>query len=195
MNGPLTSALARHHRRTTSNGGSSDGAGSPHLMPGQAPVTPGGAAPAGMSVQSAPSAAGTLSPQSTGGASVVAAAGTAAGTAAAGQAPGAGAGFGAGAGAGASVSGATGLTPSRSQYHDSTDDEVLQAYQQIRAERQRAEQQQHMQQSSARGRQQQQQVNGMAAAAAGGGQQRDVTQLMADKMVAGWALLGDHCPM
>jgi hypothetical protein len=93
------------------------------------------------------------------------------------------------------VSEAAGFATSRAQF-DSSDEEVLQAYQQIRAERQRAEQQQqHMQQSSARGPQQQQ-VNGVAAgAAAGGVQQRDVTQLMADKMVAGWALLGDHCPM
>lgn len=55
MNGPLTSALARHHRRTNSNGGSSDGgAASPNLLPAQAPITPAGAA-----------SAGTLSPQST----------------------------------------------------------------------------------------------------------------------------------
>lgn len=66
MNGPLTSALARHHRRTTSNGGSSDGAGSPNLFPAQAPVTPAGAA-----------AAGTLSPQSTAASTAAAAAASA----------------------------------------------------------------------------------------------------------------------
>lgn len=72
MNGPLTSALARHHRRTTSNGGSSDGAGSPNLMPAQAPVTPAGAA-----------AAGTLSPASTTASAGAGASGTGAGASAA----------------------------------------------------------------------------------------------------------------
>lgn len=69
----------------------------------------------------------------------------------------------------------------------------MQAYQQIRAERQRAEQQQNLQ------RQQQPQAGGRAAAAGQAqGQQpaaADVSQLMADKMLAGWALLGDHCPL
>ena len=71
---------------------------------------------------------------------------------------------------------------------------MLQAYQQIRAERQREEQQQQSQQ-----RQQPPpppQANGTAAGMPAARQQQpDVSQLMADKMLAGWALLGDHCPM
>jgi hypothetical protein len=82
---------------------------------------------------------------------------------------------------------------------DATDDEVLQAYQQIRAERQRDEQQQHQQAHHTQQQQPQQpQANGAAGGAAAATprqQQEDVSQLMADKMLAGWALLGDHCPM
>jgi hypothetical protein len=79
-----------------------------------------------------------------------------------------------------------------SRLQDAFDDEVMQAYQQIRAERQREEQQQAQQV-----RQRQAplpQANGPTAAAAAA-PPPDVSQLMADKMLAGWALLGDHCPL
>lgn len=83
-----------------------------------------------------------------------------------------------------------------STVQDTADEDVMQAYQQIRAERQLAEQQQSQQ--IRQRHQPSPQANGPTAEAAAvqtPRQPADVSQLMADKMLAGWALLGDHCPL